>query len=66
MVVSLHVVVENQIFRTSACSRQPRYLQLAPLALSLLCPKDLFIIINEYTVAADFRYTRRGHQTHYW
>jgi hypothetical protein len=45
--LSLHVVVGNWIFRTSARSGQPRS----------LCPKDLFII-HKYTVAV-FRHTRR-------
>jgi hypothetical protein len=55
MVVSLHVVVGNLIFRTSAHSGQPR----------LLRSKDLFIIIHKYTVA-DFRHTRRGRQISLW
>jgi hypothetical protein len=38
-------------FRTSACSGQPRSLR----------PKDLFIIINKYTVAV-FRHARKGSQ----
>jgi hypothetical protein len=56
MVVNIHVVVENSIFRTSACSGQ-----LHSLSPCLLWPKDLFIIIHKYTVA-DFRRTRRGCQ----
>ena len=56
MVVSLHVVVGNWIFRTSARSGQPCWLSLCSLR-----PKDLFIIICKYTVAV-FRRTRRGHQ----
>ena len=51
MVVSLHVVVENWIFRTSACSGRLHSLQ----------PKDLFIIIQKYTVAF-FRHARRWRQ----
>jgi hypothetical protein len=38
-------------FKTSDQFGQPHSLQ----------PKDLFIIINKYTVAV-FRHTRRGHQ----
>jgi hypothetical protein len=49
MVVSLQVVFGNCIFRTSARSVSP-----TP-------KKDLFIIINRYTVAV-FRLTRRGRQ----
>jgi hypothetical protein len=59
MVVSLHVVVGNWIFRTSV-----RFGQLYLLSPWLLWPKDLFIIYK-YTVA-DFRCTRRGHQISLW
>jgi hypothetical protein len=56
-------------FRTSACSGQPCSFQSAPLTQvgptrsspCSLWPKDLFIIINKYTVAV-FRHTKRGHQ----
>jgi hypothetical protein len=64
MVVSLHVVVRNWIFRTSTRSHPPHSLWSALLTLAspcLLWPKDLFIIIHKYTVA-DFRCTRRGWQ----
>ena len=56
MVVSLHVVVGNWIFRTSAHSSQ-----LHSLSSCLLRPKDLFIIIHKYTVA-DFRHARKWRQ----
>jgi hypothetical protein len=49
--MSLHVGLLGIEFRTSACSGQPHSLQ----------PKDLFIIINKYTVAV-FRHTRKGRQ----
>ncbi len=68
MVVSLHVVVRNWIFRTSTRSHPPHSLWSALLTLAspcLLWPKDLFIIIHKYTVA-DFRCTRRGHQISLW
>jgi hypothetical protein len=48
MTVSLHVVVGDLIFRTSACSGQ-----LCSLSPCLLWPKASFIIIYKYTVA-DF------------
>ena len=51
IVVSLHVVVGNWIFRISARSSQPHSLR----------SRDLFIIISKYTVAV-FRRTRKGHQ----
>ena len=60
MVVSLHVVVGNWIFRTSAPSGQ--HCLLSPW---LLWRKDFFIIIHKYTVA-DFRCTRSGHQISLW
>jgi hypothetical protein len=44
-------------FRNSAHSGQPCLVWLA----CSLWPKDLFIIINRYTVAV-FKHTRRGHQ----
>ena len=50
MVVSLHVLLGIE-FRTSARSGWPY----------LLHPKDIFIIINKYTVTV-FRHTRRGRQ----
>jgi hypothetical protein len=50
VVVCLHVVVGNQIFRTSAHCGQP----------CSLWPKDLFIIIHKYT-AVDVRSSRRSH-----
>jgi hypothetical protein len=56
MVVSLHVVDENWVFRTSARSSQ-----LHSLSLCLLGPKGLFVIIHKYTVVV-FRHPRRGHQ----
>jgi hypothetical protein len=56
MVVSLHVVVRNWIFTTSAQSGQPRSLQSTALAQA-----QRFIIIHKYTVAV-FRCTRRGRQ----
>jgi hypothetical protein len=50
-------------FKTSAYSGQPPLLWSTPLAQSLpsLWLRDLFIIINKFTVAV-FRGTRRGHQ----
>jgi hypothetical protein len=51
MVISLHVVDGNWIFRTSACSSQ----------FCLLRPQNLCIIIYKYTVAV-FWHTRRGCQ----
>jgi hypothetical protein len=62
MVVSLHVVVGNWIFRTSACSlwsTPPPISPVGPTHSGQLCslstcslwPKDLFIIIHKYTVA---------------
>ena len=53
MVVSLHVVVGNWIFRTSAHSGQSRGPACSGLLRSFR-PKDLFIIIHKYTVS-DFR-----------
>jgi hypothetical protein len=64
MVMSLHMVVRNLIFRTSARSGWPHSdrlpsSQLHSLSLCLLWPIDLFIIIHKYTVVV-FRCTRRG------
>jgi hypothetical protein len=62
-VVNLHVIVGNLRefnFRTSARSGQ-----LDSLSPCLLQPKDLFIIIQKYTVAV-FRRTRRGRQISLW
>jgi hypothetical protein len=60
MVVSLHVVVGNWIFRTSARTGWPRSLW------PTLIPKaQRFIIIHKYTVA-DFRHPRGGHQISLW
>jgi hypothetical protein len=57
MVVSLHVAVGNWILRPLLSPVNPTH-SGGPLSLQ---PKDLFIIIHKYTVAA-FRHTRRGHQ----
>jgi hypothetical protein len=60
MVVSLHVVVGEWIFRISALSSQ--HCSLSPYSL---WPKDLFIIIHKYTVA-EFRCSRRSHYRCFW
>jgi hypothetical protein len=73
MVVSLHVVVGNWIFRASALSSWPHSTSVGPVSSGQLhslspCslqPKDLFIIISKVTVAV-FRHARRGWSHYGW
>jgi hypothetical protein len=64
--MSLHVAVENWIFRTFVCSGRSCLLQSTPLAQPLLAPAQRFIYYyTKYTVAA-FWCTRRGRQISQW
>jgi hypothetical protein len=61
IVVSLHLVVGNWLLGPLLARVNPA----RSVAASSRPKKDLFIIINKYTVAV-FRRTRRGHQSSLW